>query len=139
MTDTYIDYTEIERLREVLVGRKILSVIPNHLGTYHGTVKFVLDNGTVLTAMESDGGCACANGCFALSVAEGVAGAGVITSVDMTEEVEYGVVGDGQSTISIFVYFEGLPSAVKALTSDGGDNGYYGWGFRFMLEEGSGQ
>lgn len=136
---TEFSYTETEQLKAALVGRTITSTISEG-ADYERVLTFVLDDGTLLKAHAQDGGCACSNGCFSVEPANVIQG--VITNVEVQEvatdyfsepaPVEPGSVGDGSATITIVVY-AGMGEQVL-LTSEGGDNGYYGWGFRFSVE-----
>lgn len=122
-----IEYNEVDKLREALVGRAITAVHTNKLGTYHGEVNLVLDNGDILTAYEADGGCACNNGCFNLT--PHVQNSGMILGVDQVEESgEYSEEG----VIRLFIYTE--LGKQEILTSEGQDNGYYGWGYYLNLK-----
>jgi hypothetical protein len=48
--------------------------------------------------------------------------------VDETHD-EYG----DSATLRMFVYSEGIKS--ELVTSEGGDSGYYGWGFHMFVKE----
>jgi hypothetical protein len=130
-----IEYTDVKALREALVGKQIVSTVGTG-GDYPADVKFVLDDGSILTAHSTDGGCACSNGCFDVKPQNNVRG--TILNVEIREtlqtwdgspmrDITPGSVSDGGATISVFVYTELGESLL--LTSEGGDNGYYGWGF----------
>lgn len=135
-----IEYTDVESIRKALIGRSVVHTRGSG-GDYPATVTFVLDDGTKLTAHATDGGCACTNGCF--SVRPGNVPRGTITNVvvreavetwgeDRPAQVEPGSVSDGSATIEVFVYAD-LGEQVL-LTSQGGDNGYYGWGFWLSVD-----
>jgi len=129
-----IEYNEVDKIREALVGRSIVSTLSE--GTdYERVLSFVLDDGTVLKAHATDGGCACTNGCF--TVAPGSVVRGTITNVEVKEyetdfdgnaarEVALGEHPDS-GRVNLFVYTD-LGEHVL-IESEGGDNGYYGWGF----------
>lgn len=130
-----IEYTNVEAIRSALIGRRIVSTIGTG-GDYPADIKFVLDDGTILTAHATDGGCACSNGCFSVKPATAVTG--TILNVAVKEmvdswdtsakrEVAPGSVTDGEAEIRIFVYTDLGEHLI--MTSEGGDNGYYGWGF----------
>lgn len=133
-------YTEVDQIKNALVGRSIIDTISEGIG-YNRVLTFVLDDGTRLKAHATDGGCGCSNGCFTVKPASVVRG--TITNVVVNEivndytgngpcEVEPGSVSDGESVISIFVYADmGQQVLVE---SSGVDNGYYGWGFWFSVE-----
>ena len=129
----------MEKLKAALVGRSIVSTLSEGDGV-HKVLSFVLDDGSILYAHATDGGCACSNGCFTVEWGQLVEG--TITNVEVKEVVDYWnwdtgdsekkevvprSISDGSAEISIFVYTElGKQELVK---SEGGDNGYYGWGF----------
>lgn len=142
--DNPIDYTEVEKIKAALVGRTITNTLSRGQD-YDRVVSFVLDDGTVLNAHAQDGGCGCSNGCFTVEPGNNIRG--TITNVEVQEiasvydydshqdvegEVEPGSVSDGQATINVFVYTDlGQHTLV---TSEGGDNGYYGWGFWLSVD-----
>lgn len=157
-----IAYTDVEKLKAALVGRSIVSTVDTPGSDYDGFVEFFLDDGSKLVAHETHGGCACSNGCFSVTAVNNIVG--TITNVEVSEstseydyetrqsterEVEPGSISDGSATIRIYVY-----TALNVLTgkddpahpamtaeqrqtlveSEGGDNGYYGWGFWLHVE-----
>jgi hypothetical protein len=136
-----IEYTDTDRIRTALVGRAIVGTSVE--GTdYDRVISFHLDDGTQLKAHATDGGCGCSNGCF--SVAPGNTVRGTITNVEVKEfatdwssdperEIEPGSISDGSATIKIFVY--GELGEQLLVSSEGGDNGYYGWGFWLSVEK----
>lgn len=126
-TDTF-DYSDIDELKKALIGRSIEKVESTDLGSYHGEVKLTLDNGDVLTAYEADGGCACSNGCFDLTPK--LERSGTILNVEIDDPE--GGNGDGFGQIKLFIYTE--LGKQEALVSEGGDNGYYGWGYALSLK-----
>lgn len=133
--DGAIDYHEVERIREALIGRSIISTLSDGID-YDRVLSFVLDDGTVLKAHATYGGCACSNGCF--SVEPGNVIKGTITAVEVKQyesnwrddeltEVTPGRVWSGSAIIRVFVYAE--LGEQLLIESEGEDNGYYGWGF----------
>lgn len=127
MSEKTIEYDDIDAIRGVLEGRKIVSSEHKNLGSYNGTIRFTLDNGTVLVASEADGGCACENGCFTLEKPE--IPDNVITRVEFAESKG----GWGEGHIEIFVFTESGKFTI--IDSEGSDNGYYGWGYTLHIEE----
>ncbi|QGZ16687.1 hypothetical protein PBI_DEWDROP_39 [Microbacterium phage Dewdrop] len=131
-------------------------------GEYDDVLEFHLDNGVTLRAHAHDGGCGCSNGCFSVDLEEDVKAkliGATILGVQVEETVtdyysndetpnviingEGNVPSDGSSTIRVFVYTdlastmpvgEPDPSRLPLVTSMGGDNGYYGWGFHFSVD-----
>jgi hypothetical protein len=141
-----IQYTDVEKLKASLVGRSIVSTVSEGID-YSRVLSFVLDDGSILKAHATDGGCACNNGCF--TVEPGNVVQGTILNVDLEEEaetfdwdadgdqyvkrlIEPGSISDGSATIRVFVYSE-LGKQVL-VSSEGGDNGYYGWGFWLSVQ-----
>lgn len=134
-----IQYTDVDKLREILVGRSITSTLSEG-SEYDRVLSFVLDNGSILKAHAADGGCACSNGCFSVDNPDRVTG--TILNVEI-EEIERrysdddkpvtpGSLSDGEAVIRLFVYDElGKHTLVQ---SEGGDNGYYGWGYHLSLQ-----
>lgn len=152
-----ISYHDQAALAEALVGRRIVrfedgkaKVDPDGYSwarePYDRVLTFHLDNGAILTAHAHDGGCGCTNGCFTVEPPADLP-RGTIMSVkvqeiagtfdyDKGEEVRTEVTpgesgGDGSATIRLFVYTE--LGEVALVTSEGGDNGYYGWGYHLEL------
>lgn len=135
-----IEYTDVDKIKAALVGRSIVNTLSS--GTdYDRVVTFVLDDGTLLKAHATDGGCACTNGCF--TVEPGNTIRGTITNVEVkeaalnwsdeaVEDITPGSVSDGSARIQVFVY--GELGQQLLLTSEGSDNGYYGWGFWLSVE-----
>jgi hypothetical protein len=132
--------------------------------SYDEVIEYHLDNGWTLRAHANDGGCACSNGCFSVDLSQEnearLIGA-TILGVQVEETVEGGhydhekneyvetptvyingegeTPSDGSSSISVFVYTD-LTAAnadgerIPLVESEGGDNGYYGWGFSFSVD-----
>ena len=130
-----VEYHDVAALKKALVGRSIVSTLSEGWGVDR-VLTFVLDDGTLLRAHATHGGCACSNGCF--TVEPGTTVRGTITNVEVEELAENwdtrgaqpvtpGSVSDGEATIRVFVYGE-LGKALL-VESQGGDNGFYGWGF----------
>lgn len=130
-----IEYTDVDQIRAALIGRQIVSTLSEG-ADYDRVLSFVLDDGTVLKAHATDGGCACSNGCF--TVEPGNVVKGTITNVEVKEQVQSwdgaegdevtpGSLSDGSAVIRVFVYAD--LGEQLLLSSEGGDNGYYGWGF----------
>lgn len=132
--------------------------------TYAKEIHYGLSNGVTLKAHATDGGCACSNGCFTVDLEEDVKAkllGATILAVQIEEAVsaDWGdnqtkliVNGEGESPregsaeIKIFVYTDLTPRAadegeeaahgsrLPLVTSNGGDNGYYGWGFNLSVD-----
>lgn len=138
MTARKIEYDDIDALRSTLIGRKIVGMErgtesgfglfpPSWRGAGMDAIKYTLDDGTLLYAVDTDGGCACSNGCFAVEASDEYPSS-VITAVDQVEEAD----GSESAHIRLFVYTEGIKT--ELLNSYGGDNGYYGWGHAIYIE-----
>lgn len=130
------EYSELDRLKAALVGKSITSTVSEG-ESYERIISFVLNDGTILRAHATNGGCACSNGCFTVEPGSTPV-AGTITNVEVSEQVETydtdgpkevtpGSVSDGEARIRIYVYAD-MDKALL-IESEGGDNGYYGWGF----------
>jgi len=123
-----IDYNDIDRLRKIMVGRRI---VETRKGVDNGmdSLEFVLDNGTILQALEAFGGC-CENGCWTVD-APNDAPTQVITDVEVVDDY----LDDWQSeaTLRMFIYAEGIKTEI--VRSEGTDNGYYGWGYHVFVTE----
>jgi hypothetical protein len=135
-----IEYTNADAIKAALVGRSIVSTLSEGADVSR-VLTFVLDDGSLLKAHATDGGCACSNGCF--TVEPGNVAKGVITNVEVTENVQSwdetegepitpGSQSDGSSVIRVFVY--GELGQQLLVSSEGSDNGYYGWGFWLSVE-----
>jgi hypothetical protein len=135
-----IRYDDETKLAEVLVGRRIVEIrkgkTPPDEDWYRSgamdQIEYVLDDGTVLEARETDGGCGCSNGCWSVAAPD-VAPDQVITSVETVEELdgEWSSHGDGEATLRLFVYADQVKT--ELVTSQGGDNGCYGWGYALYV------
>lgn len=119
------DYDDIDSLKAALVGRKIIN-LASEGSEFNKVDTFVLDDGSLLKAHAADGGCACSNGCFSV---ESSAVGGTIMSISLDEHVE----GE-EGIITVFVMTDMESGAL--VRSEGGDNGYYGWGFTFSVTPG---
>lgn len=135
------EYTDVQQIKDALVGKSIVSTLSAGSGLDR-VLTFVLDDGSLLKAHATDGGCACTNGCF--TVEPGNVVRGTITNVELEEladswdssgrvAVAPGSVSDGEAHINVFVYSD--LGRQLLLSSEGGDNGYYGWGFWLSVEK----
>lgn len=134
-----IEYTDVDAIKTALVGRQIVGREGDG-GDYPEKIRYLLDDGTALVASAADGGCACSNGCFDVQHQNDVSG--TILNVEVREvtdqwenqprPVQLGSISDGSGKISVFVYTE--LGEHLLLTPEGGDNGYYGWGFWLNVE-----
>lgn len=132
---TEVTYNDTDALRAALVGRKIIE-------TRHGegkrneysdpmpAISFVLDDGTILEAIATDGGCACSNGCWSVENPES-APSQVITNVEVIDEPDTEGFGDS-ATLRMFVYADNVKT--ELVRSVGMDNGYYGWGYAVAVK-----
>ena len=135
--DDAIEYDEIDKIKDALIGREIISTVSEG-ADFNRVLSFVLDDGTILKAHAADGGCGCSNGCF--TVNPGSVIRGTILNVELKEfqedwsssvkkSIEPGSADDGSGTIQVFVYTDLTDDPALLIESEGGDNGYYGWGF----------
>jgi hypothetical protein len=139
MSARSIGYDDQLALRELLVGRRIVETRKSTAKAESwsdemNAVEFVLDDGQVLKAIATDGGCACSNGCWSVENPDVVAPDQIITGVETAEDLdgEWSTHGDGSATLRLFVYAAGIKSEI--VRSEGGDNGYYGWGYALLVE-----
>lgn len=88
-----IDYDDVEKLKELLIGQRIVSVnrtteskivkklretgdgneflyYSSGRGEYGEVIEYLLSGGATLRAHAHDGGCACSNGCFSVKLSE---------------------------------------------------------------------
>lgn len=139
-----IEYTNIEKIKAALVGRSIVAT-ETEGESYSRVISFKLDDGTTLKAHATDGGCGCTNGCFTVDNPDSITG--TILNVEVSEEAQTydyaarenerkqvtpGSISDGEATIRIYVYTE--IGKATLIESEGGDNGYYGWGFWLSVD-----
>jgi hypothetical protein len=126
------NHTDIEDLREALVGRSVTSVqlggdLPHK--PYETTEgKLTLDDGTVLLLGGNTGGCSCGAGDYELVRLNEMPVNGIM-NVEITDEAdEYGE----HHTYRIFVLAQDQRFELAAFEGDDG-NGYYGTGFWFTV------
>lgn len=119
-----------DRLRELLVGRKVASVEvrDERPGGYSGLPPIglaTLDDGTVLKLYGHEGGCTCSSGDYQLTELNRVDN--IITNVIVDENPDEDYAEDG-GYYRIFVYAEN--EAITLASFEGTDgNGYYGTGW----------
>lgn len=123
----YIGHWEEDKLREVLVGRKIVKAERKGDGEFDGTL--TLDDGTVLELEGNDGGCACSAGCYYLTHVAAVDN--IITNVTITQDPAEDD-GEGSGVYAIFVIADNVAVNVARFEGDDG-NGYYGTGFSIRV------
>lgn len=118
---TEIDYTQKDRIEELLLGHSI-RVVNDHTVT--------LDDGTMLELPDTDGGCACSAGCYDLVVLQGIDN--VITKVEFVDDPTDDNSYPKKGIYQIFVYAEN--ERVNLATWEGSDgNGYYGTGYSIKI------
>ncbi len=115
-----IGYYQADRIKEILLGRKIVKAEASTL---------TLDNGTTLQIIPNDGGCSCGAGDYYLDNINKFDN--VITNAEVKdiEEDEYGEF----HTYQLFVYSGGISTSVADIKGDDG-NGYYGTGFDIYVK-----
>lgn len=122
MTDIDVYNDNHDAIQALLLGRRVAKVSDHELR---------LDNGVVLVLPDTDGGCSCGSGDYALTTLNGVDN--VITSVEFVDDPA----GDGYDPkatgkYSIFVFADN--QRVNLATWEGNDgNGYYGTGYRIIV------
>lgn len=136
-----IEYSDVKKIKDALVGKSIISTLSEGRDLER-VLTFVLDDGSLLKAHATDGGCACTNGCF--TVEPGNVVRGTITNVEVEEfadswestgkvKVAPGSVSYGEARINVFVYSD--LGRQLLVSSEGNDNGYYGWGFWLSVQK----
>lgn len=132
-----IEYNDIDSLKSLVVGHRIVKADKGVRGdwvpdSYDGglpAIRYELDNGAAFVASDTDGGCACSNGCFEITASETLPES-VITDVEQIEESDSE--WSESANIRLFVYSAGIKT--ELFHSYGGDNGYYGWGHNIYVE-----
>lgn len=124
-----IKHTEKNKLNELFVGHKIVSVRTetDKYGEVTGIV--TLDNGVKMVVFPNNGGC-CGKGDYVIEALNFVDN--VITSV----EVEQNSANEDRIRYSLFVYTAGTITEGQKFLSVVGQcgEGYYGDGFRLEVE-----
>lgn len=114
-----VGYYQEDRIKEILVGRKIVKAELTDL---------ILDNGTILQIVPNEGGCSCGAGDYWLDNLNKFDN--VITNVEVKdfggENAGWG--DEDFHTYQLFVYSGGISTSVADIKGDDG-NGYYGTGF----------
>ncbi len=110
-----------EKIKSILVGRKIVSANGNTL---------TLDNGTKLIVSPNDGGCSCGAGDYYLENINKFDNVITDAEVKIISLDNY----DDEKFYQLFVYSGGISTSVADV--HGGDgNGYYGTGFTLIVKE----
>lgn len=118
-----IGYYDIDRIKKVLVGRRILIAKEATL---------ILDNGTILQIAPNEGGCSCGAGDYYLENINKFDN--VITNVEVKDiSGEAGTWDEDAHTYQLFVYSGGISTSVADIRGDDG-NGYYGTGFEIYVK-----
>lgn len=135
---TTLDYTNHEEIRELLMGRRVVSAerLPSVKveGAYSPAEgKLTLDDGREVFVVPNQGGCACSAGDYELKTLERVDN--VITRVDFPVDGDDDVNewGEGgEKTYRIFVLAGHEQINLVSIVGDDG-NGYYGTGFELVV------
>ncbi len=118
-----IDHYETDKIKKVLIGRRILIAKESTL---------ILDDGTILQIVPNQGGCSCGAGDYYLDNINKFDN--VITDVEVkTFGGEAGMWGEDAHTYQLFVYSGGISTSVADISGDDG-NGYYGTGFELYVK-----
>lgn len=120
----YIAHWEEDKLRDVLVGRKIVGAELNEEG-WNPEGVLTLDDGTILVLEGNEGGCACSSGDYFLKSVATVDN--IITNVTIYRDPAEDY-GDGEGVYAIYVIADNEQVNVARFEGDDG-NGYYGTGF----------
>lgn len=112
-----LEYTETDKIKALLLGRKVEHVKDNMM---------VLDNGVVLKIRPNEGCGGCNSGWYDLDTLNRVDNAITDVRFEFHETDEY-----GGGVYEIFVYAENEQLLMKVSGDDG--NGYYGSGYRIEV------
>lgn len=118
-----IGYYQEDRIKEILLGRKIVKAEASTL---------TLDNGTTLQIIPNEGGCSCGAGDYYLENINKFDN--VITNVEVKDiSGEVDTWDEDSHTYQLFVYSGGISTSVADIKGDDG-NGYYGTGFEIYVK-----
>ncbi len=118
-----VGYYQADRIKEILIGRKIVKAEVSTL---------TLDNGTTLQIIPNDGGCSCGTGDYYLENINKFDN--VITNVEVKDiRGEAGTWDEDSHTYQLFVYSGGISTSVADIKGYDG-NGYYGTGFEIYVK-----
>ena len=120
----YIGHWEEDKLREVVVGRKIVGAELKEEG-WNPQGILTLDDGITLVLEGNEGGCACSAGDYFLKSVALVDN--IITNVTIYQDPAEDY-GDGAGVYEIYVIADNEQINVAHFEGDDG-NGYYGTGF----------
>ena len=123
----------VERLKELLVGRKVVDVRTEGQD-YDPVGVITLDDGKVLEVQGHDGGCGCNSGCYPLASLS--ATDNVILNVQLDESPAEDYSDEGDGWYRVFVYTENQEIMLASFEGTDG-NGYYGTGWWLRVKEAS--
>lgn len=119
-----LDQTDVDQIKELLIGRKVINVENDIMA---------LDNGTVLRIIPNEGCGGCNSGWYYLKQLNKINNA--ITNVEVCEEdIPYDENNDEPRAYRIYVYADGIVGKQTLLSVEGDDgNGYYGTGYEIEV------
>ena len=118
-----ISYGNIEAIRNLFVGKKVVKAEGHEL---------TLSDGTILEIVPNEGGCSCGAGDYYLDNINKFDS--VITDVEVKVfGGESGTWDEDAHTYQLFVYSGGISTSVADIKGDDG-NGYYGTGFDIYVK-----
>ena len=118
-----ISYGNIEAIRNLFVGKKVVKAEGHEL---------TLSDGTILEIIPNEGGCSCGAGDYYLDNINKFDS--VITDVEVKVfGGESGSSDEDAHTYQLFVYSGGISTSVADIKGDDG-NGYYGTGFDIYVK-----
>lgn len=128
---TQVEYSEEQRIRDLLLGRSVTKVTDDHL---------LLDNGTLVKVVANDGGCACGAGDYE------IAGLGETENVITNVEFDYQPADDGawfsdpkdapEGHGHYRVFVLAGDKRINLIDVEGDDgNGYYGTGYWLLVRD----
>lgn len=135
--DAHFDEDDKDKIRALLLGRRVTAVMPPAGGEREGADAghLLLDDGTVLKLFGNDGGCACSAGCYSLTHLEGVDNA--ITAVEFEDLPDDSYrdgddFSDSKGVYRIFVFADNQQVNLAEFEGSDGD-GFYGTGYHILV------
>lgn len=121
MVENYYEFYETDKIKNLLMYRKVVKVVEDTL---------FLDNGIELEVVPNTGCGGCGSGWYEIVELNGCDN--IITDVEFVREDIDDLTSDNDTSYKIFVYAE--DKKIKLVQVDGSDgNGYYGTGYSIVV------
>lgn len=121
MVENYYEFYETDKIKNLLMYRKVVKVVGDIL---------LLDNGIELEVVPNSGCGGCYSGWYEIVELNGCDN--IITDVEFVCEDIDDLTSDNDTSYKIFVYAE--DKKIKLVQVDGSDgNGYYGTGYSIIV------